>query len=340
MEIRTKPNAVIGLSGVDLSVLIGHENNSIDDANVEAEKVKFKPFYEPLKINGKKSKFEEFGESNAFLITNANGDLEKTDSRSVDYDYGDGDDLFINPGNRKRKEFPESWLFECFKADRNGNALKMITAPDTITSWIFSGFSLHPEHGLSLFKQIRVNVTLNFFIKLNLPYSIRRGEILKVNVLIFNRIVSQTNTSVEVELFGNPSFEIIQRTSTGTSQCSSKATVGKNESTNIVSAPESISHAFFYIRPLETGKLKINIKATCQDDDVFDEIEKELLVEHDGITFHRNKPVWIDLTKEKFKMINFPVTMSKSSIPKSIKISATLIGDFLGPTVLDVSKLM
>lgn len=343
VEMKTMPHAVIGLSVVDLSVLLGKKSNGIDEMSVIDAQLKFKPSltYEELKINGVKSIFEDFGYSNAFLLTDGNGDFKKVESRidNDDYDYND---IFKNDKSEKvpekviRKNFPETWLFECYQADKNGIATISITTPDTITSWMFSGFSIDPQHGLSLLKPKRLNVKLKFFIKINLPYSIRRGEILKVDVLVFNYLDRTKNTRVKVELFGDPTFEIIEKTS----NCNFKATVNKNDSRTISSAFHSVTNASFHIRPLEEGKLKLRIKATCQDIDDSDEIEKELLVEHDGITFYKNYPIWIDLTKAKQNQTRLPIIPSKNAIPKSIKLGGSLIGDFLGPAVLDVSKLM
>lgn len=326
-----------------MSILSGKSNNEIDRTRVLFDFKKFKPSlsYDHLKVNGMKSKFVEFGESNSFLLTNAKGDDEKVQTRFDfdDYDisfFDDNVEIAPQPTKRKRTDFPETWLFECFKADKTGVAFKNTIVPDTITSWKFSGFSIDPDKGLRLFKPTTLNVKLNFFLKLNLPYSIRRGEILKVDVLIFNYIERKINTSVKIDFIGSPTFEILEKLS----KCSVKASVERNESKTVSVASNSVGHAVFFIRAIETGKIKLHIKAEGQEIAASDEIVKELLVEHDGVTVYKNRPIWFDLTKGSFNMTPFTPIFSQEAILKSIKIGGTLIGDLLGPAVLDVSKLM
>lgn len=59
--------------------------------------------------------------------------------------------------------------------------------PDTITSWIISAFALNPRTGISLTQEpTKVRVFQPFFVSLNLPYSIKRGEIVTIPVIVFN----------------------------------------------------------------------------------------------------------------------------------------------------------
>lgn len=59
--------------------------------------------------------------------------------------------------------------------------------PDTITSWAITGFSLDPVNGIGLTRQPQMLETFKpFFVALDLPYSVKRGEILTVPVVVFN----------------------------------------------------------------------------------------------------------------------------------------------------------
>lgn len=50
--------------------------------------------------------------------------------------------------------------------------------PDTITSWVVTGFSLSPNKGLALTEnQSKIRVFQPFFVSTNLPYSVKRGKI-------------------------------------------------------------------------------------------------------------------------------------------------------------------
>lgn len=79
--------------------------------------------------------------------------------------------------------------------------------PESITSWIISGFSLDPINGLGLTKESkRVQVFQPFIISLDLPFSVKRGEIISIPVAVFNNLdedleveVTLHNTDQELE---------------------------------------------------------------------------------------------------------------------------------------------
>lgn len=79
--------------------------------------------------------------------------------------------------------------------------------PDTITSWVITGFSLDPITGLGLTKEPRsIQVFQPFFVSLDLPYSVKRGEVVSIPVGVFNYLddefdveVTLHNTDQELE---------------------------------------------------------------------------------------------------------------------------------------------
>lgn len=83
-----------------------------------------------------------------------------------------------------------------------GNRKREITAymPDTLTSWTITGFALSPSTGLSIIKQPLVaKVSHDFFIVANLPYSIKRDEVVVIQATVFNNL--GTGLSVDVKLY-------------------------------------------------------------------------------------------------------------------------------------------
>lgn len=89
--------------------------------------------------------------------------------------------------------------------------------PDTITSWVITGFAVDPITGLGLTKQPKIlNVFQPFFVSLNLPYSIKRGEVVSIPIVVFNYM--ETDQSAEVVLhnadnefdFVEPTNEIVE----------------------------------------------------------------------------------------------------------------------------------
>lgn len=82
--------------------------------------------------------------------------------------------------------------------------------PDTITSWVISAFSLSPSKGLGLTsKTSKVTVFKSFFVSLNLPYSVKRGEVVAVPIVVFNYL--DTVQSAEVTLHNvDNEFEFVE----------------------------------------------------------------------------------------------------------------------------------
>ena len=76
---------------------------------------------------------------------------------------------------------------EIFTLSYEGRTSISKKVPDTITSWIITGFSIDPNTGLGLTKAPRMlNVFQPFFVSTNLPYSIKRGEVVSIPVVVFN----------------------------------------------------------------------------------------------------------------------------------------------------------
>lgn len=88
-------------------------------------------------------------------------------------------------------------------------------APDTITSWVTSAFAINDKSGLGIApttSKVRIlsgNDLINclfqlrvfrpFFIRLNLPYSVKRGEKFALQALIFNYLDNEEDVSIDLD---------------------------------------------------------------------------------------------------------------------------------------------
>jgi len=74
------------------------------------------------------------------------------------------------------------------------------TVPDSITNWIISGFSLDPVYGLGVMDEpLKLRVFRPFFISLNIPYSVIKGEAIGVQVLVHNYMSRDLNAEVTLD---------------------------------------------------------------------------------------------------------------------------------------------
>lgn len=84
--------------------------------------------------------------------------------------------------------------------------------PDTVTSWIITGFSIDPVTGLALTNESKkLTVFQPFFISLNLPYSIKCGEVVTISCIVFNYMDDDIVAALTLENKHNE-FEFIDGT--------------------------------------------------------------------------------------------------------------------------------
>lgn len=227
-----------------------------------------------------------------------------------------------------RTEFPETWIFDSLDLE-NGQSVLSKKVPDTITSWLITGFAINSAAGLGLTTQpSKLNVFQPFFVTTNLPYSIKRGEVVSIPVIVFNYLESDQN--VEVTLFNaDDEFEFAEK----------EAFSHKNQVTKTVIAKPNVgSSVSFTIKPKKVGNIKI--KVVAQSAVAGDGVEQLLLVEPEGITQFMNKAFFVDLRNTKEFKTKFTIDIPKNAVPDSTKIEVSAIGDILGPTIDNLDKLM
>lgn len=84
--------------------------------------------------------------------------------------------------------------------------------PDSITSWVITGFALDPINGIGLTQQPKhLRVFKPFFVSVDLPYSVKRGEVLSVPIVVFNYMGSSTNAEITLHNV-EQDFEYVEMT--------------------------------------------------------------------------------------------------------------------------------
>lgn len=227
-----------------------------------------------------------------------------------------------------RTEFPETWLFESLDlADGKGVVTKKV--PDTITSWIITGFSMDSTTGLGLTTlPKKLTVFQPFFVTTNLPYSIKRGEVVAIPIIVFNYM--ETDQDVDVTLFNNDDeFEFAED-----GKMSTKIEMKKK----ILVKPNVGTSVSFMIKPKKAGNIKIKVVASSAV--AGDGFEQLLIVEPEGITQYMNKALFIDLRNVQDFKTDYKIIIPENAVPDSTKIEVSAIGDILGPTIDNLDKLM
>jgi CD109 antigen len=162
---------------------------------------------------------------------------------------------------RVRQYFPETWLWEVMTTDSNGKASLEVEVPDTITTWMLRAVALSNEKGLGVAED-ELRAFQPFFLKVDLPYSVIRGEEFSVRVAVYNYLDRPQDVLVQVE--EEDWFELLD----------------DSEKTVKIEAND-IGGVDFKIR---VNKLGINkVKVTARSKESADAVVKTVIVEPEGI---------------------------------------------------------
>lgn len=209
--------------------------------------------------------------------------------------------------------------------------------PDTITSWIITGFSVDPITGLGLTRQpSKFNVFQPFFVSTNLPYSIKRGEVVAIPIVVFNYM--DGDTRADVTLFNSDGEFEFAEVNDDDNQVRRKRETEPQRKKNVIVKAQSGTAVSFMIRPLKVGHITIKVTATSAA--AGDGMERQLIVEPEGVTQYMNKAVFVDLRNNPEYKSNVTITIPRNAVPDSTRIEASAIGDILGPSIDNLDKLM
>ncbi|XP_068084683.1 CD109 antigen isoform X2 [Anabrus simplex] len=362
--IEAKPNSYIGLLGIDQSVLLLKSGNDITHDDVISElrsydvgqssylpdllgrdRFKRSLFWWP----GSSTAHEVFDKSGAVVLTNG---LVFEHSPLIYYrsNFG-GDELDSvlsapafnhmelggspDSGLRVRRHFPETWIWDMLEAGANGKAALKRTVPDTITSWILTGFSVDPVYGLGLIEEPRkLQVFRPFFVSVDLPYSVIRGEIVAIPIVVFNYMNKDLTAEVTLENKGLENFEFAEVSN----DVNAVPKIEVYRSKRVFVKANNAASVSFMITPKKLGYITIKVTATSPL--ARDGVEKKLLVKPEGETQYRNKAVFIDLRNSNSVTMNVSLEFPGYFVTGSEKIEVSAVGDILGPSIPNLANLI
>ncbi|XP_041780458.1 CD109 antigen-like isoform X5 [Anopheles merus] len=361
ISISTNPDSYVGLLGVDQSVLLLKSGNDITKQQVFSELEKYEErsygFYRRKKrfAWNPHAEHRDFSTVGAFVMSNANDppqyympfhragmegipmvQMAAIPVADVYFEESEVDSgPPASPALVTRKEFPETWLWQTIaSASFSGEKTLQKKVPDTITSWIITGFSVNPIYGLGLTQQPRkLNVFLPFFVSTNLPYSVKRGEVVAIPIVVFNYMEDDQTAEVvlhndEQEFeFADVENEVVE---------SNKVELFRQKRLDIASnTGKSVS---FMVKPKKLGH--ITIKVTAKTKIAGDAVERQLLVEPEGLSQFINKAAFIDLRAAPEVTKTFEVEIPKNAVPDSTRIEVAVIGDVMGSTIQNLDSLI
>jgi len=163
---------------------------------------------------------------------------------------------------RIRQFFPETWIWADLTTDASGKAVKKVTVPDSITTWMLRAVAISKEKGLGVAEDSLV-VFQPFFLTIDLPYSAIRGEEFPVQVAIYNYL--DTAQKVQVDIENSDWFELLD-----------------NPTKTIEIAANDIGSAQFKIKPNRLGVK--DVKITARSTQAADAVIKTIIIEPEGVS--------------------------------------------------------
>ncbi|XP_029801089.1 CD109 antigen [Suricata suricatta] len=335
----TQPDSIVGVVAVDKSVNLMNASNDITMENVVHELELYNTgYYLGMFMNS----FAVFQECGLWVLTDANlmkdyidgvydsielaeRFVEENEGYPIDFhDFSSVSDLHV------RKHFPETWIW----LDTNmGSKIYQefeVTVPDSITSWVATAFVISEDLGLGLTRTpVELQAFQPFFIFLNLPYSVIRGEEFALEVTIFNYLKDATEVKIIIEK--SDKFDILMAVS--------EINATGHQQTILVPSEDGAT-VVFPVKPTHLGEIPITVTAISPT--ASDAITQRILVKAEGIEKLYSQSILLDLTVHKLqtplKTLSF--SFPPNTVSGSERVQITTIGDILGSSISGLASLI
>ncbi|KAM4632857.1 CD109 antigen [Polymixia lowei] len=255
--------------------------------------------------------------------------VEKEELPADGMRMGDPYSVFSGQEPRERWNFPETWLWLNTNTGNSTTAEMTVTVPDSITTWTASAFVMSENLGLGILQTpAELTVFQDFFMSLNLPAFIIRGEELVLEVYLYNYLPQ--DLMVVVIVAESESFEFIFPDSEGLAMASTRQlSVGSQTGTSVL----------FPIKPLVLGEIPISVKARSSV--ASDAIRKMVLVKPEGLEQSFSTTLFLELTPSEASLSkDITFTFPTDVVQGSERAQLTAVGDILGPSITGLESLI
>ncbi|XP_027896681.1 CD109 antigen isoform X1 [Xiphophorus couchianus] len=238
----------------------------------------------------------------------------------------DGEHFRKQPEPHQRQNFPETWVWMDVNTGDSDRMQISLSVPDSITTWTASAFVVSENLGLGLTeKPAELTVFQDFFLSLNLPAYIIRGEELVLEVDLFNYL--QEELEVTVIVAESDAFEFVFPDSEAVAMASVR---------RLLVEPEGGATVLVPIRPLVLGDVPIAVKAVSSA--AADFVRTTVLVKAEGRPQSFSSSLLLDLPAGGSGSVAF--RFPPGVVDGSQRVLVTAIGDLLGPSISGLDSLV
>ncbi|XP_067306533.1 complement C4 [Pseudorasbora parva] len=226
------------------------------------------------------------------------------------------DEIVINEDEiYLRKYFPQSWMWTVIETDNTGIISYDAVAPDSITTWEIQAVGISSTKGFCIAEPKPLRVFQDFFLSVNLPYSVKINEQLQVKAVVYN--YKQESLTVTVRM----------------TKTDGLCTAGGGDVSEEVMVPGNSAVAvYFTVVPLVIKSIPITVVAYAPNT-AQDRVEKELRVEGEGELASIDREFIID--PKLRNSVEFEITAPNDEIPGGTDsdIFLSLKGGMMGESI-------
>ncbi|KAK5903091.1 hypothetical protein CgunFtcFv8_006901 [Champsocephalus gunnari] len=230
---------------------------------------------------------------------------------------------------RERWNFPETWIWMDTNTGDSDSADITLTAPDSITTWEATAFVMSENLGLGIVNMpAKLTVFQDFFLSLNVPSYIIRGEELLLEVVLFNYL--SQDLEVRVMVAESDTFEFVFPDNGELPMPNvRKVSVGSQRGASVL----------IPIRPLVLGEISVSVKALSAAASDF--VTKTVLVKAEGLEQSFSSSMLLEVSPSQpsaSREISF--SFPADVVEGSERATVTVGGDILGPSISGLGSLI
>ncbi|KAM8846122.1 CD109 antigen [Synchiropus picturatus] len=322
LKISTTPRSLVGLLVVDQATeWVGPRSHITEELvlkKLEEHGLFKEQSYDEMKGEPK----SVFGTCGIVALTDAA--LPRGHQRPVHYlmdmDLQEQEDV------RVRRNFPETWLWEDVDSGSSGSLEMKVTVPDSITTWVATAFVMSEELGLGLVQEpAELTVLQDFFLSLNIPAFVTRGEEFVLEVVLFNFQMQDVEALVVVA--ESDAFQFVFPDSEDLLVPTVRRVLVRSQSGASVLVP---------IRPLVLGQMLVSVSASTTS--TSDLVTRTVLVKAEGLERSFSSSLLLDVSSMVSRHVSF--SFPPDTVEDSKRAWVSVTGDVFALTASGLENLV
>ncbi|XP_071388366.1 CD109 antigen [Centroberyx affinis] len=335
-----EPGSLVGILVVDKATHQAGSRNDITKDTVLGEMAKYSGNMADLYSDNMRmgDPYSIFMTCDVVVLTDANlpnnGDMQRPEFPGEaipvafsDQEYGSNMEQRREP--RERQNFPETWLWLDTNTGNLTTAEMTLTVPDSITTWTATAFVMSENLGLGIVETpAELTAFLDFFLSLNLPAYIIRGEELVLEVILFNYLPQDLEVMVIVA--ESETFEFVFPDNAELSMPSvRRVSVGSQSGTSVL----------IPIKPVVLGEIPVSVKAVSSV--AADVVRRMVLVKPEGLEQSFSTALCLELAAAESSLSeNISFSFPADVVEGSERVAVSAVGDILGPSITGLESLI